>query len=292
MRSTQNTKRRTLAFSLLAAVLIVAIVGTAFNNQQQASAASKPRTRPSLPSNSPFPEQIYTMFKVYSTQFVWKYDYSKSEQQNEKSFANWFYCDDNNNNIILKNDSRPRICPDQPVKVKKNPGDPQSTIQLSTVDLMRYFAVYGESYAYQFAFNKQFVQSPIQFKSLVTEELVRDSQSNWSSRPLITDAAWHVFLKYEQKAFHYNYNKSEKANIKAYQRYSPGKSDEAARRWVWFNEQRRDTVLYSHAVAYVNGVAPIGGSLTPPSPEKVTSSDIRGWIAYSGIHIGYLWGNF
>jgi hypothetical protein len=258
------TKNQTiLTLSLLAAMLFVATAGTAMYLQQALAAKPKP------PAHPYYPQAAYDRFKKYTEQLLWHYDYSKSERQNQKDFGKW-YCSGTQG-------SDPKIC----AEVTKNgKSEPQAVI-----DLMRYFAVYGESYAWDIAVfnteNKHLDGYGLKYM------IANDMPQNTGRYPLVTEAAWKVFLVYDSKAFHYNFKKSEQQNLRDYGRYS-GKTGEIASRWMWYNESKRDAMLYNQALLYVTGQSS-GLPLSPKSPDAITSAEISIWLSFAGKHLDYLW---
>ncbi len=258
------SKNQTIpTLSLLATMLLVATIGTAMNQHQALAAKPKP------PEHPYYPQAAFDRFKRYSEEMLWHYDLSKSERQNQRDFERW-YCSG-----AMGFD--PKICA---ALKKNNQNSPQDAI-----DLMRYFAVYGESYAWNAAVSDT-ANKPLHDHGLKFA-ITSGMPQNIDRYPLVTDAAWKVFLTYESKAFHYDFRKSEQQNLYDYSKYS-SKTGELASRWMWYNESRRDTLLYHEALLYVTG-KPSNLALLPKSPDKITPTDISIWLSFAGKHLDYLW---
>jgi hypothetical protein len=255
---------------LLATLLIVAVAGTAFNSQQQrAFAADQSATHPY------YPKEYWDRFKQYtSPTYLWHYDFTASDEDNQQNFDTWYCADASNSSTFTAS-----ICD---AIAQADPDVPQQAN-----DLMRYFAVYGDYHVGNFVGDYRYLNyTPPTYgiKSIVTTGFQ-------SSPSTISDDEWQVFLAYEQNAgFQYNYNNSEQQNLQDYEQYllpTVKSPDELANRWMWWNEEHRDSILYNAAREYLAGV-PVPFGYGQISPDDITPSDVQTWVQLSGAKVPYL----
>lgn len=209
-------------------------------------------------AGAPFSDVSKQLFVKYE-QMAWHYSYQESEKQNLESFGKWWCQDLTDDSCTLTN----------------NP---------SFIFMMRYFEQHRDSVLWNLT---QEVPQAQQILPKHIKYIVSKDYADATNVEETFDAPWHLFVTWNQLAFHFDFAKTEEQNLQAFQEWlcvgpppSPSSSsgndtatcdsmDSSGQQlasMMWFCELHRDDILAAKAVKNLD-------------PNQVSKQEIEGWFS-------------